>query len=576
MITAWMLYAIVVGALLGGSGLALERFLRTHGLPSRWVWVGTILLSVGWPLGHWAWEIRPQELPTAAVPSLPAVEPLDFPPAFLPLEPIRVEVPPESVLRLLDGPIMAAWALATGLLLLFFTFILFRTHHLRHQWRRGKAGGKTVLFSDDWGPAVVGFIRPQIVLPAWCEDIDDWALRFVLDHELEHVRAGDLRLMILTGIFPIFFPWHLPIWWQLARLRTAVEADCDRRVLGRNPGQTRPYVDLLLEVGERASRHRPMAAMLSEPYETLKRRIRIMTMPLPNRPWLRGGFLVGVGVVLVAVACWAPGPTDAQDADAEPPVVASSMEDAGGTQEGALLAVFTPWSVRPSIRNPDEVVAALEREYPAQLKEAGIGGTVQVWFFIDEEARVQRVMVVESSGHRSLDDAAVKVGEIIQFTPALNRDQGRPVWISLPIEFTTEDSPMAEIPEPRLAVEGTPERVVTTSSDISAPVGGKTGEVTGIARDAATGQPLAFVQVFVSGTGRGTLSNQEGRFLIEHVPVGDQEVVAHFIGFAQVSEAVSVRTEDRTEVDFELEPTAIGLERLVVKGTARAAQTHNP
>lgn len=143
----------------------------------------------------------------------------------------------------------------------------------------------------------MGFIRPQIVLPGWCKDIDDWALRFILDHELEHVRAGDLRLIILTGIFPIFFPWHFPIWWQLARLRTAVEGDCDLRVLGRNPGQTGPYVDLLLDVGERSPRRRPLAAMLSEPYETLKRRIRIMTMPLPKKPWVGGGLLVGVGAV---------------------------------------------------------------------------------------------------------------------------------------------------------------------------------------------------------------------------------------------------------------------------------------
>ena len=60
-----------------------------------------------------------------------------------------------------------------------------------------------------------------------------------------------------------------------------------------------------------------MAAMLSEPYETLKRRIRIMTMPLPRKPWAKGGLLAGVGTVLVALAGWAPGPTDAQDEEPE-------------------------------------------------------------------------------------------------------------------------------------------------------------------------------------------------------------------------------------------------------------------
>jgi len=59
------------------------------------------------------------------------------------------------------------------------------------------------------------------------------------------------------------------------------------------------------------------------------------------------------------------------------------------------------------------------------------------WFFIDDEGRVQRTQVNESSGHKALDDAAIKVADIIEFTPALNREKRVPVWISLPITFTT-------------------------------------------------------------------------------------------------------------------------------------------
>lgn len=31
----------------------------------------------------------------------------------------------------------------------------------------------SVLLSDGWGPAVVGFFRPEVVLPRWCEELDD-------------------------------------------------------------------------------------------------------------------------------------------------------------------------------------------------------------------------------------------------------------------------------------------------------------------------------------------------------------------------------------------------------------------
>ncbi|MFC1574482.1 M56 family metallopeptidase [Gemmatimonadota bacterium] len=244
MITAWILYSILVGALVAGSALVLDRLLRAHGLPSRWIWAGAMLLSSGWPLGHWIWRNIPRDIPQVALP--------DLPPMALVLEPLVVEVPPQSILHLLDGPILVAWAVATGLLLSFFTFLVFRTHRLRGQWRAGEAGGQAVLYSDEWGPAVVGFLRPQVVLPEWCRDLEERALRFVLEHEMEHARAGDLRLILTAGILPVIFPWHIPLWWQLVRLRLAVEGDCDLRVLRRNPGRTRPYVELLLNVGKKA------------------------------------------------------------------------------------------------------------------------------------------------------------------------------------------------------------------------------------------------------------------------------------------------------------------------------------
>jgi protein TonB len=97
--------------------------------------------------------------------------------------------------------------------------------------------------------------------------------------------------------------------------------------------------------------------------------------------------------------------------------------------------VFTPYTVKPDIRNRQEVQSALEREYPPLLRDAGIGGAVQVWFFIDEQGKLVRTLINASSGHQALDQAALRVAGIIQFTPALNRDRQVPVWISLPITF---------------------------------------------------------------------------------------------------------------------------------------------
>ncbi len=96
---------------------------------------------------------------------------------------------------------------------------------------------------------------------------------------------------------------------------------------------------------------------------------------------------------------------------------------------------FTPFTVAPDILNRSEVVRAMEREYPPLLRDAGIGGTVRVYFFIDEHGVVQDNRIDVSSGHQALDEAALTVAAVYRFSPALNRDKKVPVWVSFQITF---------------------------------------------------------------------------------------------------------------------------------------------
>ena len=100
--------------------------------------------------------------------------------------------------------------------------------------------------------------------------------------------------------------------------------------------------------------------------------------------------------------------------------------------------VFTPMTVRPEIRNRGEIQRVLMTQYPAMLRNAGIGGTVEVWFFISEEGRVLDRRVFRSSGYVQLDEAALRVADVFRFTPALNREKIVQVWIRFPIEFQVQ------------------------------------------------------------------------------------------------------------------------------------------
>jgi TonB family protein len=99
---------------------------------------------------------------------------------------------------------------------------------------------------------------------------------------------------------------------------------------------------------------------------------------------------------------------------------------------------FTPRTIEPELKNRSEVQRALAAHYPTVLRERRIGGTVQLWVRIDENGKVVRSQIKESSGNDALDRAAMRVADVMQFSPALNREQKVSVWLILPIVFRAQ------------------------------------------------------------------------------------------------------------------------------------------
>lgn len=93
------------------------------------------------------------------------------------------------------------------------------------------------------------------------------------------------------------------------------------------------------------------------------------------------------------------------------------------------------------------------------------------------------------------------------------------------------------------------------------------GSVTGTVVDAQSGNPVSDAQILVEGTGRGVLSNSQGRFLVTEVPVGTHTVTVERIGYAAASQTVAVSATPPAVVSFRLRQTAYELESIVVTGT---------
>ena len=130
----------------------------------------------------------------------------------------------------------------------------------------------------------------------------------------------------------------------------------------------------------------------------------------------------------------APTTFDANPIENLPPPPSSTAGDA----DLSAAPVFTPMTVRPELQNRDAVARALVRNYPPLLRDAGIGGSPTVHFFIDENGKVLKTLLSKSSGYPALDDAAIAVAQQMQFSPALNRDKKVQVWVEIPIVFTAK------------------------------------------------------------------------------------------------------------------------------------------
>jgi bla regulator protein BlaR1 len=168
--------------------------------------------------------------------------------------------------------------------------------------------GERVLVSSDFGPAVVGIVRPQIVLPEWALAMRERDRRIIVAHETEHRHAHDPLLATFALLVVAALPWNAALWWQLRRLRLAIEIDCDRRVVSRHGHDPYAYGMLLLATRERASRVTPaLATAMAAMRSGLGRRVEVLVDGRPRSALLQMSALAAA-VVLTAGIVSVPAP----------------------------------------------------------------------------------------------------------------------------------------------------------------------------------------------------------------------------------------------------------------------------
>jgi beta-lactamase regulating signal transducer with metallopeptidase domain len=171
----------------------------------------------------------------------------------------------------------------------------------RRRWDRGHIAGTAVYISEDSGPAVVGFLRPHIVVPRWLTRLSADQQELVIAHERSHLGAYDTQLLTVAVCLLVCMPWNPMLWWQPRRLRLAIEIDCDARVVSRGYPVAR-YGETLITVGERQSASYAMTMASYGSQSFLEQRIRNMLRKRTRhaRVWALTLACLGAGLAVCA------------------------------------------------------------------------------------------------------------------------------------------------------------------------------------------------------------------------------------------------------------------------------------
>ena len=511
MIAYGMLYATAVALPILLAAIVVSSVLRRQGRAERGVWLSAMALAVALPVVLLTSPAA--EAPTASAPvietgliGLPAVVAVPTVPA--------VAVPAVRSAFGFDDVLLSLWLLASLVLVIRWGVAALRLARLTDAFPPTTMDGVQVRLTPNLGPAVSGVVRPRILVPSWLASMPPRQRSLVLLHEEEHVRARDPVLVVVSRIARVLAPWNPFVWLLSSRLLRAVELDCDRRVLRRHP-DVEAYGHTLLTVSSRDPGALLGAAAFAESEAPLRKRILAMTTPPRTVSVLGVLTALVLGVLLLVGVFEVPVPALRMQVDVEPPT--SSVAGVERDEE-ATLAERDAMAERVA-----ELLAEVSALETSRAEEDEVRERLA-----SLETEIRALEASQREAARRAEEAEARVREL---TELVGRERtGRP------------------------------------GSETASRPAALTGTITGVIRDGVSDQSLRGVQVFLRGTGIGGLSNDNGRFLLLHVPAGEHEMVAQLMGYGEVSQTVTVVEGETVSADFLLRETAVPVDGVVVTG----------
>lgn len=254
------------------------------------------------------------------------------------------------------------------------------------------------------GPAVVGALRPMIVLPR------DFGARFssaeqalVLAHERQHLDRFDPMVNAVTmGLRAV--NWFNPLVHIAARaLRIDQELACDAAVLARHSGMHRIYAEAMLKSHAAAFDIPVGCAWHTSAFHPLKERILMLTFTPSRLSRGLGLSFVTAAAVGVCGAVWLIRPVELQAAAEEP---FTAIEDEAATDatiaEEAVQEALT--AAKEAMQEAHAAVREAMKEARAETKAATNEAMREAHAAVREAMQEAR-REAEAAVHEARDDA---------------------------------------------------------------------------------------------------------------------------------------------------------------------------
>jgi bla regulator protein BlaR1 len=280
---------------------------------------------------------------------------------------------------------------------------------------------------DIESPLTIGWLRPMVLVPAsLVTGMEPSYLQALLAHELAHIRRYDYLMNLIQNLIEMILFFHPAVWWISKKIRNERENIADD-LAASMLGEPRRLALALQEL-ELLQFTTPQLAQAAHGGNLMSRIKRLIRPEVQSINWKTAVTAVGIATVCVGFAANAAIPSLSQhsitsaknqiaaipnenviDADLEESVpVGTELPD----QESKAIP-DTNRSKSKERSSKDVVIAAridfekngCKPEYPREALSKEATGVTTLTVATSAKGRIEKVSILKSSGHESLDNS---------------------------------------------------------------------------------------------------------------------------------------------------------------------------